>query len=242
MVDYKLFENILSQKDEGYVEEGDFLDFNIVKLFAASDLPRVRRLFKGTTRSSKPIGYYCEFECEKCGRKYITKVGKTRLFDILHLIKNPAKKLGKVFVCDECKQTQKEEVVIDQERLAALLEKQTALNTEKYIELYLAPDKKWSENVSLYVRIQRLSSNAVNRDVIIEYIRNMDYYDFLETPYWKAIARRVKYKAGYKCQLCNSGENLITHHRTYEHHGDEINHMADLICICKNCHEKYHFE
>lgn len=75
-----------------------------------------------------------------------------------------------------------------------------------------------------------------------DYICDMDYYDFLKTPYWKAIAEKVRYKADYKCQICNSSEGLNVHHRSYENHGDELHHMEDLICICKDCHEKHHFE
>jgi hypothetical protein len=33
---------------------------------------------------------------------------------------------------------------------------------------------------------------------------------------------------------------LQAHHRTYEHKGDELNHLDDLICLCKKCHKNFH--
>lgn len=68
----------------------------------------------------------------------------------------------------------------------------------------------------------------------------MNYRDFLSTPYWKAIAAHTRYKAGYRCQLCNSGANLTTHHRNYRIHGREHAHVNELIVLCKHCHEKFH--
>lgn len=68
----------------------------------------------------------------------------------------------------------------------------------------------------------------------------MDYHDFLETPYWKTISEKVKIKANYRCQLCNSNIGLNTHHRCYDNHGDELHHMKDLICVCEECHNNHH--
>lgn len=75
---------------------------------------------------------------------------------------------------------------------------------------------------------------------ISKYIKSMRYEVFLRTTYWKIIADYVKKKAKYRCQLCNSESNLSVHHRTYRNHGDEINHLEDLICICNDCHKKQH--
>jgi len=64
--------------------------------------------------------------------------------------------------------------------------------------------------------------------------------EFLLTPYWKAIAEKTKKKAGFKCLMCNGKNNLATHHRTYDNHGDELYHMEDLVVICEDCHAKFH--
>lgn len=68
-------------------------------------------------------------------------------------------------------------------------------------------------------------------------------FGFLRTPYWNAISLYAKSKANFSCQLCNSKENLRTHHRTYERHGyehrDEVI-KQDLIVLCDDCHSKFH--
>lgn len=68
----------------------------------------------------------------------------------------------------------------------------------------------------------------------------MDYRDFLGTPYWRAIAAHTKYRARYRCQLCNSRSSLVTHHRDYGIHGKEHVHLYDLIVLCNDCHQKFH--
>ena len=67
-----------------------------------------------------------------------------------------------------------------------------------------------------------------------------EYNDYLQTDYWKAVAVEVKKRAGYRCQVCNSQLDLCAHHRTYDHRGKELEHLDDLICLCRRCHETFH--
>ena len=67
-----------------------------------------------------------------------------------------------------------------------------------------------------------------------------NYTDYLQTDYWKAVANAVKERADYKCQICNSPHDLTAHHRTYENRGHELSHLADLICLCRRCHDIFH--
>ena len=113
-------------------------------------------------------------------------------------------------------------------------------NTSYYIKTYLNPYKKWSVASSPKQRIDLLRNADVNWTSISDHIKGMDYRDFLGTPYWKAIAAHTKYRAGYRCQLCNSRRDLVTHHRDYGIHGREHAHMYDLIVLCNYCHEKFH--
>ena len=242
MVDYKLFENILSQQDDGYVEEGDFIDYKLMELFASSNQSKVKPLFKKTSGLYPSIGYDCELKCEICGEIFKKHVNKTRLFEFISSMNGSNSKYKKHIVCDKCIDAQKKRDEESIRERSIAIQEQRILNTEKYIESYLNPNHSWNEGIKTYRKIQHLSCDNVYWGDIIDYIKDMDYYDFLKTPYWKEIAEKIKYKAGYKCQMCNSSENLITHHRTYENHGDEIHHMEDLICICKDCHEKHHFE
>lgn len=81
----------------------------------------------------------------------------------------------------------------------------------------------------------------VDSDMVADHIKGMKYQDFLNTLYWKTIAEKKKYR-DKKCAVCNSTQNLNVHHRTYEHHGYELRYMwKDLVCLCHECHEKYHF-
>lgn len=68
----------------------------------------------------------------------------------------------------------------------------------------------------------------------------MKYEDYLKTDYWKAVSDAVKKRADYRCQVCNSPHDLCAHHRTYEHRGRELDHLSDLICLCRRCHEIFH--
>lgn len=79
-----------------------------------------------------------------------------------------------------------------------------------------------------------------NRKEIIKTIKSMPYRDFLKTPYWKMIARYEKETAGMKCFLCGSSDILNVHHTTYKNHGNEINHLEDLMTVCRECHKAIH--
>lgn len=66
------------------------------------------------------------------------------------------------------------------------------------------------------------------------------YADYRTTDYWKAVVQQVKERAGYRCQVCNSQHDLEAHHRTYDHRGREMDHLGDLICLCRRCHGIFH--
>lgn len=67
-----------------------------------------------------------------------------------------------------------------------------------------------------------------------------NYENYLASEYWQAVAKAVKKRAGYRCQVCNSQHDLEAHHRTYDHRGDELNHLEDLTCLCRRCHAIFH--
>lgn len=72
-------------------------------------------------------------------------------------------------------------------------------------------------------------------------IKQMKYQDFLRTPYWKVVSQQVREDAGNKCQICNDGsKTLHVHHRNYSIHGMEHDNLKDLICLCEDCHAKFH--
>jgi hypothetical protein len=113
-------------------------------------------------------------------------------------------------------------------------------NTSYYINTYLNPYGGWDRYCSAKQRIDLLKNADVNWATVSKHIKGMEYRDFLETPYWKAIAAHTKFRAGYRCQLCNSRMGLVTHHRDYGIHGREHAHIYDLIVLCSYCHQKFH--
>jgi hypothetical protein len=73
------------------------------------------------------------------------------------------------------------------------------------------------------------------------FFKKMKYKDFLNTLYWRIISKCIRELAHNKCQVCGEKEKkLNVHHNTYEHHGFEITHTEDLVCLCEECHHLYH--
>jgi DNA-directed RNA polymerase subunit RPC12/RpoP len=65
-----------------------------------------------------------------------------------------------------------------------------------------------------------------------------NYKEYLQSDHWKNLSEETKRLAGYRCQVCNKGGELHTHHRTYERRGNEF--QGDLIVLCAKCHKKFH--
>lgn len=120
------------------------------------------------------------------------------------------------------------------------MQKRVLENTSYYLENYLNPDRRWDKEILPQQRINKIRYADVNWKTVSDHIKSMDYQNFLKTPYWKAIADHTKYKAGYRCQLCNSPYGLVTHHRNYDIHGREHDHIQELIVLCDDCHSKFH--
>lgn len=114
--------------------------------------------------------------------------------------------------------------------------------TEEFISAYLTPndtyDRKEARRFSS--KFIKQSDLALNLATVSARIVKMPYADFLRTTYWRGVAYTVKRRAGYACEICGSKEDLVAHHKTYEHHGDETHHLDDLQCLCRSCHEKVH--
>lgn len=73
-----------------------------------------------------------------------------------------------------------------------------------------------------------------------QYLRSLPYYKFLKTDYWKKVRSIVLERDRFLCQECFGKDRLEVHHRTYEHHGHEHEHLQDLITLCRNCHGRQH--
>lgn len=65
----------------------------------------------------------------------------------------------------------------------------------------------------------------------------MDYQLYLQTYDWHIKRSAALKRAGYRCQVCNSPDNLNAHHRTYERLGNEQE--GDITILCTDCHALY---
>lgn len=64
------------------------------------------------------------------------------------------------------------------------------------------------------------------------------YQTYLQSKEWQHIRKKALFRAKYRCQFCNSSQNLHVHHRTYKHiYSDSLD---DLIVLCALCHGKFH--
>ena len=70
--------------------------------------------------------------------------------------------------------------------------------------------------------------------------KKQGYQHYLKTERWAAISEKIKKRDGYRCRLCNGEQGLQAHHRTYQHRGDEENHLGDLTTLCGECHTAFH--
>jgi 5-methylcytosine-specific restriction endonuclease McrA len=113
--------------------------------------------------------------------------------------------------------------------------------TQNFIFDFLDPFATWATK-NEKERWERLIKGAdkINYEYVRNFIRKRPYEEFLKTPYWKAIAGKVRVKFGYKCILCSSSQKISIHHKTYENHGDELRNLDDLIVLCGECHAKFH--
>lgn len=236
MIDIDLFRKILSE--DGYIECGDRIPWELFELMGKYPKDKVKRLFKKVSNTDyEDRNFLLEFRCSVCNKEAYLELSKTRLLQLI----------GKSnIVCRECQEKEKirQKEIQKQDNIDYQIDRLSKIwqNTDDYLLEYLDPERHWKNKVPYYKRFELIKNAIVDWEVIKDYIKDMDYYEFLETPYWKAVSAKVKAKAKYKCQICNSSENLCVHHRSYSSHGDEVHNLEDLICICNDCHTKYHFE
>jgi hypothetical protein len=85
---------------------------------------------------------------------------------------------------------------------------------------------------------EAVTQPAKTKQERIQELQSMPYAGYLKTPEWQEKRKKALRFASFKCQLCNSGERLNVHHRTYERLGQEL--MGDLITLCNDCHSTFH--
>lgn len=66
----------------------------------------------------------------------------------------------------------------------------------------------------------------------------MDYRQYLQSPEWRAVRRRVMGRARGWCERCRKAKALQVHHLTYARLGHER--LTDLQAVCQSCHQAAH--
>lgn len=72
---------------------------------------------------------------------------------------------------------------------------------------------------------------------MLEYFNSMPYKEYLLTAHWKHFSGQAIRFFG-KCVVCDTTSNLKIHHKNYKNRGRET--FLDVICLCNNCHAKFH--
>jgi hypothetical protein len=63
------------------------------------------------------------------------------------------------------------------------------------------------------------------------------YREYIKSPAWRQKAEAAKKRAGYRCEVCNSPENLNAHHRCYDRLF--IEEPGDITVLCRECHQLF---
>lgn len=224
---------IYRQEDSRKIQEGDCLSPEVIDILKKGKIPDREACFA----PSKGRLYYADMSCGYCGKIVKKSLTKRKLLDYLREPKN--------YLCDDCQQTL-DKIKREEEQKSKEEKKQRLHETTMYyIKWYLDPDNSWAKGISGKEKTDTIIcvNGDIDSDMVADYISQMDYYDFLATPYWEAISLYKKYLAKYKCQLCSCKGNLRTHHKTYDRHGYEHEMEVlrdDLIVLCDECHKKFH--
>lgn len=66
------------------------------------------------------------------------------------------------------------------------------------------------------------------------------YKLFLKSAYWFKVRKLVLIRDNRACCKCGAKKRLQAHHTTYKNHKNELEHLEDLITLCRDCHKKEH--
>src|SRR5438093_4983788 len=79
-------------------------------------------------------------------------------------------------------------------------------------ETRLQPIRPTSDELcsELIARARRIESELRKGE-----LADLPYPEYLQTPEWQQKRRAALEQAEYRCQVCNRGEHLNVHHRTY---------------------------
>ena len=96
---------------------------------------------------------------------------------------------------------------------------------------------------SAFRKRRRLNDKRVDFDITgkarQQELDSMSYANYLKSPEWLEIRRRVLSDGGHKCRVCCTRKRkLDVHHNNYPIRGTETSN--DLVVLCAPCHKLYH--
>lgn len=93
-------------------------------------------------------------------------------------------------------------------------------------------------------KLYRPYKKPVNKKLEAEQIncrKRLTYANFLKTKYWQKVRKAVFKRDKSQCVICKSTFDLEAHHDSYKNHGNELNHLEDLMTLCRECHKEHHY-
>lgn len=255
-MDKEFIKEILSTEDwqdDRLIKRGDFIDLDFIDYLCTVKPSKINKAFyRYCDKPSKGESVYpTEIKCPCCGDVRVQYLAKTNIIDTVKKIKYKRENgVDKFFyssvelLCEDCINAKKEKEKQEEEQYR--INRINAINdkTERYIEIYLDPHRSFKKEVKPSSKISEIMKcSYLDDDKIKNAIQNMDYQDFLYTPYWDGVRSYKLKNANYCCELCGCIGTLNVHHKKYANHGKEhIKSIADkdLIVLCKSCHEKFH--
>lgn len=200
-----------------------------------------------------PIDYVCEIQCDNCQSLKKTTLRKTQLISYMECLRRIHNKTHKTNcqTVATCKQCREYKIVLNKQKqeneranFLSTYGKDRESNTDILVKHFLLVDGMPKEGVTwkeIAVEMDRRLSMC-NEEKLAQVICEMEYGEFLRTPYWKITSFEVKRKNKFKCVMCDSKERLQVHHKNYQSHGYEHTYfgMQSLTCVCDECHAKHH--
>ena len=100
-------------------------------------------------------------------------------------------------------------------------------------------ERRWQDLLLIY--------ETVFKDKVKIYLNKRQYKKvFLTSFWWYVIRNKVLMRDGWSCQGTNCTtpdcKDLHVHHKTYDHKGEEVAFIEDLITLCDGCHKAEHPE
>lgn len=232
MADLKSMEKYLEtiSKTNVFITPDDNLCLNdtleLAKLLKKYGINNFRKCF----RTQEKDIYTYQIRCDICEDIITLNTNKSALFRNLSKINS--------YECNKCKKEQEDKKWKEYDRK----QQENNISAREYLfNNLLNPEKTWHPKLKLYGKINSIKNCLffVNKEEVKQFIKEIGYYEYLKTPFWKAIAEQKK-KKNNKCQLCGSSHKLNVHHNNYDILGDEVNNLNDLTVLCEDCHYRFH--